>query len=206
MRTRHFILSISILSFLMSGCSNNSGQETIDVYNQEMLNLIDSIANSFDEDASRRDIDSMLLDEYVVKETSLLVGIKAYIPKMKKVRDVEGSFPGVAVNLYSFGYDKESDVFHLCIDASYLYSLVEKYPPVGIIEIDGEHILIDEFLNLSFEPSFFEKTGRQIWLKNISKTDIELEDDRFPVWNYCYDFKSKTGIYYYSGNDCVLTP
>ena len=206
MITRCFVFSVLTTSFLFYGCSNNSGQKTIDSNNQELFGQIDSAVNHIDECDSRHDIDSMLIDEYTIKEKSLLEGIKAYLPKMKKVRDAEGAFPGVAANLYSFGYDKESNVFHLNIDASYLYNLVEKYPPVGIIEIDGESVLIREFLNDSFESSFFEKTGKQIWLKNISKTDQELEDDRFPIWNYCYDFKSKTGIYYYSGNDCVLTP
>ena len=151
--------------------------------------------------------DSVLIDEYIVKEQSLINAIMSYISEWEKIKKSSNSQIESMIDLYSFGYDKVNKVFHLCIDASYIYSCYKERPPKGIALIDGSQIAIDGLGNSEkFDSFFFEKTGKKIWLKKISNVKLESDDDTFPIWNYCYDLKTNTGHYYNSGYDCVLNP
>ena len=59
MITRCFVFSVLTTSFLFYGCSNNSGQKTIDSNNQELFSQIDSAVNHIDECDSRHDVNSL---------------------------------------------------------------------------------------------------------------------------------------------------
>ena len=185
----------------LSGCSQNADNFSAKLDNPKTDSIKcqnEIIANA---------TDSVLVDEYIVKEQSLINAIKSYISEWGKIKKSSNSQIESMIDLYSFGYDKVNKVFHLCIDASYMYSCYKERPPKGIALIDGSQIAIDGLGNSeNFDSFFFEKTGEKIWLKKISNVKLESDDDTFPIWNYCYDLKTNSGHYYNSGYDCVLEP
>lgn len=147
------------------------------------------------------DFDSILLDEYTIKEPTLNEAIKKYAKAKEKVAIEEMDSYFAPIYLYYLKFDDSNNEFSSYVNAGHFHSRDADEQPVGFAIVDGEVILIDDCIeNQKVFSFFFIQTGKKKWIKNIIKEPCLSEDDTYPVWIYKYNFKDSIGEYYDSAN------
>ena len=147
------------------------------------------------------DFDSILLDEYTIKEPTLNEAIKKYAKAKEKVSLEEMDSYFAPIYLYYLKFDDSNNEFSCYVNAGHFHSRDADEQPVGFAIVDGEVILIDDCIeNQKVFSFFFIQTGKKKWIKNIIKEPCLSEDDTYPVWIYKYNFNDLTGMFCDSAN------